>query len=98
MALEEKKARYVELCHAMQTGVAYSMEKDPSERSAKHLRVGINSALANVAALADLLMAKGIFTEDEYWDAVIKRMEAEVKSYEDKLRELYGGTAEITLK
>lgn len=95
MTLEEKRERYAALCHAMQTGVAYKMEKDVSDTTPKHLRVGINSALVQDSALALLLMKKGIITEDEYFDAVNEAMEREVKSYQEELRHLYG--VDITL-
>lgn len=95
MNLQEKRERYVALCHAMQTGVAYKLEKDPSDTTPKHLRVGINSALVQDSALALLLMKKGIITEDEYFDAVNEAMEREVKEYREELSRLYG--ANITL-
>lgn len=95
MSLQEKRERYAALCHAMQTGVAYKMQKDASETAPKHLRVGINSALVQDSALALLLMKKGIITEDEYFDAVNEAMEREVKGYQEELRRLYG--ADITL-
>jgi len=96
MTIEEKKAKYAALGHAMQTGVAYKMELDPSETTAKHLRVGVNAAMCDHAALAQLLMKKGVLTEDEYLDALIESMEREVAGYQDELNRLYGGV-KITL-
>lgn len=96
MTLEEKRQRYRALCHAMQTGVAYVMEKEPGETSPKHLRVGVNSAMVEHSALTLLLIEKGIITEDEYYDAMNAAMEREVQSYQDKLQRLYGA-GNITL-
>lgn len=90
MSIEDKKQRYLALCHAMQTGVAYKLEKDARDTSPKHLRVGINSALVQDSALVHLLLKKGIITEDEYWDAVNEAMEQEVQIYQALLRRLYG--------
>lgn len=93
MTLEEKANRYRDLVHAMQSGIAYS--KNSFEVEHKHLRVGINTALSDQAALVELLLRKGIITKDEYFDILIEFMENEVKSYENKLSKEYG--AEIKL-
>ena len=96
MTTEEKKQRIAALQHAMQTGIAYMMQRNRSETDPKHLRVGINTALVGEAALADLLMQKGIITEDEYLDALITWTEKEVESYRKALERAYPGTI-ITL-
>lgn len=96
MSIEQKQDKYRQLCHAMQTGVAYSMEKNPSDTTPKHLRVGINSAMAEHAALVDLLITKGVITLDEYYDYLIKFMEREVDMYQSELETRYG--AKITLR
>lgn len=77
--------RYVAAAHAMQTGVKLKMQKDPNDCSPKHLRVGVNSALVETSALASILMAKGIFTETEYREALADFMEREVESYRKEL-------------
>lgn len=84
------RRRYVAAAHAMQTGVAYVMEKDPSETTPKHLRVGVNSAMVDHGALAKLLIEKGIITEDEYFEALAEIMEAEAANYEKTVQDLYG--------
>ena len=58
--------RYIKAVHAMQTAVKIDQERG----SPKHLRVGINSALCGQAALARLLVAKGIITWAEYQQAI----------------------------
>ena len=83
---------YADAVHAMQTGVAYEMSNyrpssatDPDlATSPKHLRVGINSALCDNAALARLLVDKGIITEEEYAEAVRIEMCREVDRYEER--------------
>lgn len=95
MSIEEKQAKYRQLCHAMQTGVAYLMEKDPSSTAPKHLRVGINSAMVEHGALVDLLVTKGVISLDEYYDSLIKFMEREVETYQRELEANYG--VKITL-
>ena len=55
---------YMELAHAMQSGVAYEMEIDPDfkdlpenlKKIFKHLRVGINTALVESGALQGILI------------------------------------------
>lgn len=91
--------RYRAAAHAMQSGVAMEIEcsapvsKTFSARaevatgscSPKHLRVGVNAAMADHAALALLLMNKGVFTRAEYEEALATSMEAEKARYEEHL-------------
>lgn len=86
---------YVEALHAIQSGVAMMMEADSKETNPKHLRVGINSALCDTAALARLLITKGIITEEEYVMAVTEEANQEVKRYEKRLSEKYGRKVEL---
>lgn len=92
---------YARLNHAMMTGIGYDLEYNPQQAEDKHVRSGINSALVSHSALAKLLMAKGLITELEYWQAVIKELRNEVKSYEDKLESILekrtGNRTKITL-
>lgn len=81
---------YGRLFHAMQTGVAYDLEKDSSSGSPKQLRVGVNSALVNDAAIAGLLIQKGIITMKECVCAVEMEMALEVGRYENMLEQQYG--------
>lgn len=86
---EEDKARYIRAMHAMQTGIAYLLEKDPTPSHPKHVRLGINSAMVQNAALATILMDKGIMTRDEYDKVMADMSEAEVALYEAELAEKY---------
>src|SRR5579862_2888775 len=81
--------------HAVQSGVAMDQADDPHGESFKHLRVGVNSALVNNAAVAQLLMDKGIFTEAEYFASLANEAEKEKLRYEALLSQRHG--ANITL-
>jgi hypothetical protein len=84
---------YLEAMHAVQTGVMYDIERHGLSGAAadpKHLRTGINSAIVNDAALARLLIAKGVFTEEEYAAAVTVEANREAGRYEEKLTAAYG--------
>jgi hypothetical protein len=87
--------RYAAAAHAMQSGVAMDMKTDPGGSrggtTPKHLRVGVNSALVTQAALASLLVAKGVITQDEYVEAVADEMEKEKARFEQLLSERFGG-------
>lgn len=96
MSFLDKIKEHARLSHAMQAGVALLMHQDPSETSPKHLRVGINVALADQGALARLLVAKGVITEDEYGDAIVEAMQHEVDSYVERLTPP-GSATKITL-
>ena len=76
--------RYENALHAMQSGVAYEMGLGATDTSPKHLRVGVNSAMVNDAAVATLLIEKGFFTLEEYQKAVADAMEREVVRYESR--------------
>ena len=92
----DAKERYLAAAHAVQSGVAVELNNritKPAEP--KHLRVGIDTAHADLGSLARLLIAKGVISEDEYLSALADGMEAEQKSYEHRLSEYFGKT--ITL-
>ena len=89
--------RYEKACHAMQSGVAMEMNDNPGPTTPKHLRVGINVALCDQAALARLLVQKGIITLEEYEAAITDEMEHEVERYEARIAARVGGTTPITL-
>lgn len=76
---------YEELVHAMQSGVAFSMnDEECKDTTPKHLRVGINVAMCDHAALVRLLIKKGVFTQEEYEEAITDEMKREVRRYEEK--------------
>ena len=80
----DDRERYNKACHAMQTGVAYEHANGSDDGSPKHLRVGVNTAQVSTAALAALLIGKGIITIEEYVEVNATEMEAEVKRYQDR--------------
>ena len=82
--------RYMAACHALQSGVAAEHARGSRDGEPKHLRVGINTAKAEASGVARLLIAKGVFTDDEYVAAVADAMEAEVAAYEERLTEQLG--------
>ncbi len=76
---------YTKKGHAMQSGVAMKMNLDPQETTPKHLRVGVNAAMADQAGLVRLLIEKGLITEAEYEAAITAEMGREVARYEEWL-------------
>lgn len=77
--------RYMAAAHAMQSGVAMDMRQDTTLSDPKHLRVGINTAHADIGSLSRLLIAKGVISEDEYLEAIADGMEREKTDYERRL-------------
>lgn len=88
-SIEELRKRYHAAAHAMQSGVAMKMNWGDTEVTPKHLRVGINAAMADHSGLVVLLLAKGVITEEEYYLAIAESMEREKQLYEDELNEHY---------
>jgi len=95
---DEFLAEYRRLGHAIQTGVAYEMNNPAIKATEpKHLRTGLNCVMADVGSLGRLLIAKGLITEDEYYEAVLDGLRAEVIAYERRLNAAFGGGNRITL-
>jgi hypothetical protein len=99
MTIEEDQARYVRAAHAMQSGVRLKMSRAgvpddeelwPGETSPKHLRVGVNAAMSDLGALVRLLISKGLFTQEEYTEAIADAMEDEQHSYEAEFGVQFG--------
>jgi len=90
------KARYLAAMHAMQSGIAVLMNYSCKLTEPKHLRVGLDSALVTGGALASLLIAKGVFTLEEYEKALADAHELEVDKLQQELQHLTG--ARVTLK
>jgi hypothetical protein len=97
MTGEEFTAEYRRLAHAVQTGVAYAMERDDQVVAPKHLRTGLNAVMSDLGSIGRLLIAKGVITEDEYFAAILDGLREEVKRHEASVSALYGG-ANITLR
>lgn len=85
--------RYTAALHGMQSGVKMRQEleerdlipDDKRETGPKHLRAGVNSAMADHGALVKLLIEKGLLTGDEYRAAIVEMMEAERDRYAQEL-------------
>lgn len=88
--------RYLAAAHKMQTGVAFEHGKGSKDQTPKHLRVGINTAMCDHAALIRLLISKGILSEEEYLKEIADEMEREAQRYEDRINKEYPNT-KITL-
>jgi len=76
-------ARYAAAMHRMQSAVAHMIAQlglKGAGADPKRLRVGVNSALADHGALVKLLVAKGVFTEDEYGQAIVEGAESEAEA------------------
>jgi hypothetical protein len=56
----------------------------------KHLRVGLNLTKADHAALAELLISKGIISDEEYTLAIIRRTEQEAELQANEARKMGG--------
>jgi hypothetical protein len=76
--------------HGVQTAIMHEIERErPNKlmhlRVRKHLRVGIDSAHVSQAALAEVLIRKGIMTRKEYEEALRLVMNNELAMYEERI-------------
>lgn len=88
---------YHEAMHGVQTGVEIEMNSGSKATHPKHLRVGVDSAMVNDAALARLLVKKGLFTWEEYREEIRLEANRELDRYEDRVRGR-GLSAEVKLR
>lgn len=76
---------YHRQAHGMQSGVAIENSRHhPDYDHLKHLRVGVNSAMVETSALVRLMVRKGIFTYEEWWQTLVEAMTAEKAAYEQR--------------
>jgi len=61
---------YEAAAHGVQTAIAYVMESGGTATTPKHMRTGIDMQKADTGGLATLLVAKGVFTWEEYMEAM----------------------------
>lgn len=83
---------YERAAHRVQTAIAVLMGRDPdySGVQPKHMRVGIDLSKSDQCGLASLLIAKGVFTEAEYIEAVTKAAQDEADRYEKQIQAVLG--------
>jgi len=92
----EQAAKLEALPHRVQSAIAFfEGQRDMlgtryAELEPKHLRVGVNSALVEASAMAALLFRKGVFTAEEYYDALIEGWEREVDDYRARVKAIDG--------
>ncbi len=79
------RERYLTAMKRVQTAIEFSDNKKPLE--AKHLRVGIDMSKSDMGGLAKLLIDKGIFTIEEYEEAMANQAEIEAESYALEIQE-----------
>ena len=84
--IEAAARRYDAAAHAVQSGIALKLELDPKNfGTPKDLRVGVDSSMSSHAGLVSLLMEKGVFTHEEYVEAMADAMEREQAMWENIL-------------
>ena len=99
MNFEKKKhdmARHEVAAHAVQTATGYAIGFDPTVGSPKDVRTGLNIVMRDHASLAQLLISKGLITENEYLAALADGMEEEVSLRQKELSARLAG-ADVTV-
>lgn len=90
----ERDRRYQTAVHRMQAAVGFDMEQrilrgETAASIAKHLRVGINSAMSDHAALVHLLVESGVISEEAYLDKVVEWAEREADQRVAEVKQKY---------
>lgn len=86
---------YDSLAHGVQCGIGYLLAKDEFPGTPKSLMVGNCCRAADAAGLVRLLIAKGLFTEAEYVEAITQSMKEELAMWEDRISKLYGANIKL---
>jgi hypothetical protein len=89
----EQQTRYNAAAHSYQSAIAFQITRlglNGAGADPKYLRTGINSAMADHGALALLLVEKGVITEAEYSEAIVKGAEREAELMTQLTREKCG--------
>lgn len=94
MTEDEAKEKYLYQAQRMQTGVALQMQI--KAETLKNLRVGVNSCMVTDAALAHLLIEKGIITLEEYTESIANQMEIEANVIEQELARYHGTNIKLS--
>lgn len=83
---------YIAAGHRIQTAIAILMGRDPNwgPVQPKHMRTGIDMSKSDQAGLVTLLIAKGVFTKDEYIAAVTQSATDEANAYETSVQAVLG--------
>lgn len=76
---------YEQAMHGVQAGIAYAIGEGQTLAEPKHLRVGVDSSLSVHYGLCKLLIDKGVFTENEYMEAMRLAANEEVARWEDRI-------------
>lgn len=87
---------YAAAMHGVQTGVMHEMNRGGVAATPKHLLVGVESSQINAAALASLLIEKGIITSEEYSEAIRLWANNELYLYEQRANS--NGGPRITMR
>jgi hypothetical protein len=94
-----KMSRYETASHRIQTAIAFLMGRDSTYTATepKQMRVGIDLSKSDMGGLATLLIEKGVFTQEEYIEAITKFAEQEADSYEKIVQAVLGNKNVRTL-
>lgn len=85
---EKARERYYAAAHRVQTAIAFNPDRPRDQY--KDLRVGLDLSKADQAGLVSLLVEKGVFTMEEYLEAVAKSAEDEAERMEHEISVRYG--------
>jgi hypothetical protein len=84
---------YEDAAHGVQSAIKYELEHTFDRdvlHHVKHLRVGIDCRASDAMGLAELLIAKGVFTKLEYVEHMRLAINEELARYTEHLRKSHG--------
>jgi hypothetical protein len=83
----EAMRQYQKKAHAIQSAIQFEIStggEASAGASPKHLRTGLNLVMCDLGSLLDLLVKKGIITDDEVIQATLDGLDGEIARLEKK--------------
>jgi hypothetical protein len=89
---------YEQAAHGVQSAIAHKIGTGWNGASDKHLRVGVDMSKSDMYGLVELLIAKGVFTGEEYIEHIRLAANTELAMHEEHINAEYGGGVELTFR
>lgn len=84
------------LVHAIQTGNLYLGDQvDPNVKEFKHVRTGVDVAMAGIDAIKNILTSKGIISENDFLEAWNNELKFKVEGLEKRISKHYNANIKL---
>jgi hypothetical protein len=96
--MKDLELTYEAAVHGVQSAIAHKIGTGWNGASDKHLRVGVDMSKADMLGLVMLLIAKGVFTEEEYIEHMRLAANTELAMHEEEIKQQFPAGADVTFR